>query len=269
MRATMQRQNVTFGSRAPVAAHARWVRILHWTGATSIIALVFSGFVILMAHPRLYWGNVGNDLTPALLELPISRNYTHGGWETPQPFVNAVGPAKAVSAGRTYEIFNQNGWARSLHFLAGWGLVVFGLCYLTLGIGRGHFRRHIFPGSREWTVDAVAGDLRDHLRFRVRAATGGPDYGVLQKFAYSKVIFIVAPLMALTGLAMSPAITASVPSLVAAFGGFQSARTIHFFVFVALALFVMGHVGMVIATGFTRQMRGMLLGQVTPDDGDV
>ena len=107
------------------------------------------------------------------------------------------------------------------------------------------------------------------MRFRVRAATGGPDYGVLQKFAYSKVIFIAAPIIVLTGLAMSPAITASVPALVGAFGGFQSARTIHFFVGVALALFVMAHVGMVIATGFTRQMRGMVLGQVTPGDRNV
>src|SRR6478609_452448 len=63
--------------------HARWVRISHWVLALSLLTLAFSGFVILMAHPRLYWGEAGNDLTPALLELPISRNYKHGGWEKP------------------------------------------------------------------------------------------------------------------------------------------------------------------------------------------
>jgi hypothetical protein len=26
-------------------------------------------------HPRLYWGEVGNDLVPALIELPISNNH--------------------------------------------------------------------------------------------------------------------------------------------------------------------------------------------------
>ncbi len=46
-----------------------------------MLALSVSGFVVLMAHPRLYWGEAGNDLTPALLELPISRNYRHGGWQ--------------------------------------------------------------------------------------------------------------------------------------------------------------------------------------------
>ncbi len=79
------------------------------------LALAYSGFVILMAHPRLYWGEVGNDLTPALFELPISRNYQHGGWEKSVPFFRDSG--SFVSASRTYDIFNQNGWGRSLHFL--------------------------------------------------------------------------------------------------------------------------------------------------------
>jgi hypothetical protein len=47
--------------------HARWVRICHWIMAVSTLTLAVSGFVILMAHPRLYWGAVGNDLTPALI----------------------------------------------------------------------------------------------------------------------------------------------------------------------------------------------------------
>jgi len=60
--------------------HARWVRVSHWIGAASLLVLAVTGFVILMAHPRLYWGEVGNGLTPALIELPISRNYRHGGF---------------------------------------------------------------------------------------------------------------------------------------------------------------------------------------------
>ena len=60
------------------AGHARWVGISHWIVALSVLTLTFSGLVILMAHPRLYWGLAGNDLTPALLELPVSSNYQHG-----------------------------------------------------------------------------------------------------------------------------------------------------------------------------------------------
>jgi len=46
--------------------HQRWVRWTHWIVTISFLALVFSGVEILMVHPRLYWGDMGNDLTPAL-----------------------------------------------------------------------------------------------------------------------------------------------------------------------------------------------------------
>ncbi len=58
--------------------HTRWVRISHWIVSVSFLTLAFTGIVILMAHPRLYWGEAGNNLTPALIELPISRN--HRAW---------------------------------------------------------------------------------------------------------------------------------------------------------------------------------------------
>jgi hypothetical protein len=41
--------------------HAGWVRISH--AIVTVLTLAFSGFVILRAHPRLYWGEAGNDLT--------------------------------------------------------------------------------------------------------------------------------------------------------------------------------------------------------------
>ena len=52
------------------------------------------------------------------------------------------------------------------------------------------------------------------------------------------MVFVAAPLMVVTGLTMSPAVTAAFPFLLRLFGGYQSARTIHFFTFVALVLFV-------------------------------
>jgi thiosulfate reductase cytochrome b subunit len=44
------------------------------------------------------------------------------------------------------------------------------------------------------------------------------------------------------------------------FGGSQSARTIHFFVFGALVLFLIVHVVMVMLSGFARQIRAMTIG---------
>lgn len=242
-----------------MAVHARWVRISHWILTASVLTLAVSGFVILMAHPRLYWGEAGNDLMPALIELPISPNYRHGGWEEQTPiFQDAAGP---VSANRTYEIFNQNGWGRSLHFLAAWFLIVPGLVYLLRGLVDGHFRSHIWPKADELAPRLISREVLDHLRFRIRRATGGPDYGLLQKCAYSFVVFVAAPLIVLTGVTMSPTVTASFPILLRVFGGFQSARTIHFATFAVLLLFVLVHLVMVIASGFRRQLRAMTIGE--------
>lgn len=241
-----------------MTGHSRWVRLSHWVASVSFIALAFSGFVILMAHPRLYWGNTGNDLTPALLELPISRNYRHGGFDKAEPiFQNGGSPVSAV---RTYEIFNENGWGRSLHFLSAWFLVAAGGAYFLGGVLTGHFRRHIVPRGAELTVAAFRHEVGEHLRLRVPPASGGPTYSLLQKCAYAGVVFVALPLAAITGLAMSPAVAAGVPFLPGIFGGVQSARTLHFASFAVLTLFLLVHIVMVAKSGFVRQMRAMMFG---------
>jgi thiosulfate reductase cytochrome b subunit len=247
-----------YESKRSALGHARWLRVSHGFLAASVLTLAFSGFVILMAHPRLYWGHAGNDLTPALLELPIGRNYKHGGWAPATTFVS--GSAPVVSAVRTYDIFNQNGWARSLHFLAAWFLVSTGLIYLVVGLAGGHLWRDIVPRLRDVAPRELWHDIRSHLRLPLPAATGGPPYAPLQKLTYAGVVFALLPLMVLTGMTMSPAITAAVPGLLDLFGGSQSARTIHFFSFTALVLFFIVHVVMVVLTGFRRQIRAMTLG---------
>jgi len=244
--------------RRSVAGHSRWIRISHWILALSVLTLAYTGVVILMAHPRLYWGAVGNDLTPALFELPISRNYKHGGWAAPVTFVAGAKPI--VSAARTYDIFNENGWARSLHFLAAWFLVVIALIYLSAGLAGGHLRRNLIPRARDLKPRLLWRDVVTHLHLPMPRASGGPPYGLLQKLAYFGVVFVMLPLIVVTGLTMSPAVTAAYPALLDLFGGSQSARTIHFFAFVALVLFLIAHVAMVAMTGFKRQMHAMILG---------
>src|SRR6516225_11464392 len=164
--------------------HTRWVRVTHWIVAASVLTLAVTGFTILMAHPRLYWGAVGNDLTPALIELPISRNYRHGGWEVSTPSFPVGGSAQSVV--RTYDILNENSWARSLHFLAAWFLVVTGAIYLLAGLFSGHLRRDLVPRRGELTARAMWNDLTAHKR----PAPGGPPYGLLQKGSYCAVVFL-------------------------------------------------------------------------------
>ncbi|HTQ99779.1 MAG TPA: cytochrome b/b6 domain-containing protein [Candidatus Acidoferrum sp.] len=240
-------------------AHARWVRVTHWLLAVSIFTLFVSGFVILMAHPRLYWGVAGNDLMPALLELPISPDYAKVSWADSAPmFDDASGP---VSASRTYDAFNQNGWARSLHFLFAWWLVLVVAFYWLTGAVSGHLHSHIWPGLRRLSPQQLWRDLVDRFQQRAPAPPGPHHYGLLQKVAYSMVIFVLIPLQVLTGLTMSPRIAAALPWLLQVFGGFQSARTLHFAGFALLLLFVLVHIIMVIRSGLLRQLRAMTIGE--------
>jgi thiosulfate reductase cytochrome b subunit len=165
-----------------------------------------------------------------------------------------------MSVVRTYDILNENSWARSLHFLAAWFLVVTGAIYLIAGIFSGHLRRDLVPRSGELTARHLREDLTVHLHLRPPRNAGGAPYGLLQKCTYCGVVFLGLPLMVLTGWAMSPAMSAAYPFLPEIFGGTQSARTIHFGVFVALILFVVVHLVMVGLSGFKRQMRAMTLG---------
>jgi thiosulfate reductase cytochrome b subunit len=240
--------------------HRGWVRICHWVIAFSFLTLACTGVVILMAHPRLYWGEVGNDLMPAFLEFPISNNHRPDDYGPATTFTEV--PGAPISATRDYEdeFFNQNSWGRSLHFLAAWVLVTAGLVYALMGMVTGHVWRNLLPRIRELAPRVLWRDFRNHLTPPIEPAGSGPPYGLLQKLTYSGVVFIALPLMLLTGLTMSPAVTAAWPFLLDLFGGYQSARTIHFFCFAALILFLLVHVAMVFATGFGRQLRAMVVG---------
>jgi thiosulfate reductase cytochrome b subunit len=254
-------------------AHARWVRLCHWLLAASVLTLGLSGFVVLMAHPRLYWGEAGNDLTPALLELPISRNFRHGGWEptvvfSPDAALNARAdgrPQPIVSARRTYEIYNENGWARSLHFLAAWLLVATGAAYALASALTGHITRDLLPRSRDLAPAALWGDLAARVGKSGAGVAPGPPYGPLQRCAYFGIAFLALPVLVVTGLAMSPAITAAYPFLASVWGGAQSARTIHFFAFALVAAFAIGHVLMTARAGFGRQLRALTIGETAAE----
>lgn len=239
--------------------HSLWVRSTHIILTFSVLALIITGIEMIMVHPRFYWGEAGNDLTPALFELPFSRNYQHGGWDKSIPFFDKVNGK--VSAARTYDIFNKNGWGRSLHFLAGWFLVISGLTYLIWGTVRGHLRKNIWPGFKSLSLPSLWNDLKEHLISNEYLSQIKSKYGLLQKTTYSLVIFIFMPLVFMTGITMSPAITAAYPFLLKIFLGAQSARTLHLFISIALVLFLIIHIIMVIRSGFKQNIRNITIGK--------
>ena len=234
--------------------HARWVRATHWLLALAVLTLAVSGITIFMAHPRLYWGMAGNDMTPAWLELPIGPNFRHGGWAPPVHFPGSDG---VISASRTYNIFNQNGWARSLHFIGAWLLAGSGVAYALFALITGHGWRNLLPGREGLSPAMLSKDIRAHLT--ARPVRPGPPYNVLQRWAYTVVLGAV-PVMVLSGLAMSPYVTAGYPWVLDLFGGHQSARSVHFLTFSVIATFIVVHLVMVLRTGAVRQVQAMTIG---------
>jgi len=147
-----------------------------------------------------------------------------------------------------------------MHFQSAWFVLFTGAVYVLAGFFTGHFRRNLVPaaGDRSWR--ALRTSLADHARFARAAFDDASSYNALQRVSYLIVIFVLFPLVIWTGLAMSPAFTAVVPASVTLLGGRQSARTLHFFVTIALVLFTLIHVVMIVLAGFRGRMRGMITG---------
>jgi len=137
-----------------------------------------------------------------------------------------------------------------------------GTVYVLSGALTQHFRRDLMPTKAELARGRVWSATWAQLLWSRPMEEGLLRYNLLQKLTYLGVVFVLFPLIILSGLAMSPAITSAVPALVEGFGGQQSARTMHFFLASLLVLFVVVHIAMVCRAGFTRRMRGMITGDL-------
>jgi thiosulfate reductase cytochrome b subunit len=135
-----------------------------------------------------------------------------------------------------------------------------GFFYAVSGLVSQHFRKNLLPARAALSWSSIARAVSDHLHLKRPTEEESLTYNVLQRLAYLAVVFLLFPLIILTGLAMSPAITSAVPTLAIIFGGQQSARTIHFFIANFLVLSLLVHIAMVCLVGFTKRVRTMITG---------
>jgi thiosulfate reductase cytochrome b subunit len=223
--------------------HSTLVRVTHWITTLCFFALLVSGFEIVISHPRFYWGETGNVLTKPLFQLPIPSS------------------RHLVQTGYGYVLPDQNGWSRYLHFQTAWVAVLTGLLYVISMLFSGHLRKDLLPDKSDLSWRSFSSTIAGHLRFAKPSEEEAWSYNLLQRLSYLSVIFVLFPLVIWTGLAMSPAFVSAFPATVNVLGGQQSARTLHFFVSLALLLFLLVHVVMICVAGFKSRMRAMITGQ--------
>ena len=264
--------------------HTLTVRFWHWVNVLCIAILLMSGLQIFNAHPRLYWGNTGNEGDPAIFEI-----YAEEQLEGPPIGWTKVGNTVFNTTGVLGVFTDQDGFlsgrafpywitlpsygslaeGRRWHFFFAWLFAINGLIYLLYGFARGHFRRDIAPTGAD--LRRIGRTILDHLTFKRARGEEAKRYNVIQKLTYIVVIFVLLPLMLITGLSMSPGVNSAAPWLPQIFGGRQSARTVHFISGSLIVLFVLVHVFEMFIAGFFNEMRSMITGwfAIRPERSDA
>lgn len=140
--------------------------------------------------------------------------------------------------------------------------VINGLVFYILLFATGHWVR-IVPTSWDVFPNAVSAGLQ-YLSLDWPLENGWVHYNALQELAYFATVFIASPLAILSGLRMSSfwseKWTRAGKVLTA-----PLARKIHFPVMIYFLVFIVVHVGLVLATGFRRNMAGMFAGRGSVD----
>ena len=247
--------------------HTLPVRLGHWLNALCLLILIMSGLQIFNAHQALYWGDRSDRDRPFLSILAVR---TDGGqikgittvaghvFDTTGVLGVSGGTIRGFPSWATIPGAKWLAMGRRWHLFFAWVFVINGLLFGLYTILSRHLWRNLFPKPRD--LRRIGRELWNHLIFRHPEGEEAKHYNVLQKIAYTGVVFGLGPLIVLTGLSMSPAIDAGFPFLLDLFGGRQSARTIHFFACFTFIGFIVTHLLMVATTGLWNNLRSMMTG---------
>lgn len=263
--------------KALVYRHTLPTRITHWINVVCIVFLILSGLQIFNAHPALYIGQASDFANPVLSMTarlgedgqPIGETKIFGATFDTTGFLGV-----STTAGRpeargfpswlTVPTYRDLATGRRWHFFFAWLFVINGLVYLAASLASRHVTRDLIPG---WTeLKGIGRSIVEHARLRFHHTR---EYNVLQKVTYLGLIFVVLPLIVLTGLTMSPGMNAAFPWLVEVFGGRQTARTIHFICASLIVLFIFVHLVMVLISGVWNNVRSMITGRYRVDSPET
>jgi thiosulfate reductase cytochrome b subunit len=196
---------------------------------------------------------------------PAAKAEIHPLWVRITHWINALAMIMMIGSG--WQIFNASPlfdftFPRSItlgewlagallwHFAAMWLLVVNGLVYVTLGIATGRFRHKLLPIRPMDVVTDFLAALRGRLSHDDLSV-----YNAVQKLLYLGVI-LAGIVIVLTGVSIWKPV--QYQELTAVFGGYDTARYVHFFAMCAIVAFLIVHI--VLAIIVPKSLRAMITG---------
>ena len=229
-----------------------WLNVSHWVNFFFLILIIRSGLSILVDHPRLYWNNGCTPGTDWIRFTPLKKPEDKS-W-TAKEDARYISPALGLPGYR-----HTIGIARSWHFLTVPFFLLNGIIFIILLFYTDQWQR-LVPVS--WKIIPDSWSIFVHYAtFNIpKEPNGFYHFNALQQLSYFGVVFILAPLAMLTGMAMSPAIENRFHWYPKLFGNRQAARSIHFLIMIAYVIFIVIHVALVAVTGLVRNMNHIILG---------
>lgn len=219
-----------------VKRHRLSTRVWHAVNAIAVIVLLMSGLMISNAHPQLYWGEYGANFDRPWLRVP-----TFPGWLTiPSSYNLAL--------------------ARHWHLFFAWAFAVGFLAYLVVGLFNRHLR-DLTLRRAELRPRHLWEEVKHHAQLRFPTGAAALKYNTLQKITYLGVLYLLTPLLILTGMILQPGLAPVTAIPLELLGGRATARSLHFVAAGGTALFIVVHLALVVLAGPFNEIRSMVTGR--------
>ena len=191
----------------------------------------------------------------------------HPGWVRITHWINALAMFMMIGSG--WQIYDASplfaflnfppalalgGWlagALLWHFAAMWLLVINGIVYVTLGFATGRFHRKLLPIWPRAVLDDFLAALRGRLSHEDLAV-----YNSVQRLLYAGVL-LAGVVIVLSGLSIWKPV--QFKYLTDFFGGYDTARYVHFFAMTAIVAFLTIHVALAFIV--SKSLRAIILGR--------
>jgi thiosulfate reductase cytochrome b subunit len=194
------------------------------------------------------------------------RRTIHPVWVRTTHWINALAMLMMIGSGwqiydasplfgftfpRSIALGQWLGGALLWHFAAMWILMINGAVYLILGIASGRFRRKLFPLYPREVLHDLFSALRGHLSHEDLSV-----YNAVQKLLYLGII-LTGIVIVLSGLSIWKPVQFHL--LTSFFGGYNTARYVHFAAMSAIVAFLVVHVALALLVPKT--LRAMIVGR--------